>query len=615
MAQVGTLSFIEENEVITSRPEIVGTFGVVATTHWLATTAAMTILEKGGNAFDAAAAAGFVHHIVEPDQNGPGGDVPIILWSAARKKVEVICGQGVAPATATVARMKALGLDILPGTGHLPAVVPGSFGAWMLLLRDHGSLTLREVMTPAITAARDGFLVKREVASLLHHTGGFMKTHWPTSAAVFLPGGQAPVAGSLLRVPAQADSYERILREAEAAGGDRLRQIEAARQAWYQGFVAEAIDRFFRQPVMDTTGEAHAGFLTGQDMAQWSATVEAPVTLDYAGYTVCKPGPWAQSPVLLQQLALLKGFDIAKMDHCGPDFVHLVQECTKLALSDREAFYGDPKFADVPLDRLLSEEYNAGRRKLIGAEASLEMRPGSIEGKGGRIPLRARGSTRMAHSETTVAAEDDTSGILSWPQFLAKTRGDTCHLDIIDRWGNMISATPSGGWMTGSPVVPGLGFCVSARGQMFWLDEDHPNGLTPGKRPRTTLTPGLALREGEPYMAFGTPGGDQQDQWSLHAFLRHVHHGLNLQEAIDAPGFYTDHMPSSFYPREWYPGHLAVETDFPKATLAELHRRGHKLEIHPRWGHYNSMTMATRENGVLRAAASPRRMQCYAIGR
>jgi gamma-glutamyltranspeptidase/glutathione hydrolase len=608
-------AIIEENEVITSRPEIVGTFGVVATTHWLATNAAMTMLEKGGNAFDAAAAAGFVHHIVEPDQNGPGGDVPIILWSATRKKMEVICGQGVAPAGATVARMKAMGLDVLPGTGHLPAVVPGSFGAWMLLLRDHGSLKLREVMTPAITAARDGFLVKPEVAGLLSRTGPFMKNHWPSSTAVFLPGGNAPAAGSLLRVPAQAESYERILREAEAGGGDRVRQIEAARHAWYQGFVAEAVDKFFRQPVMDTSGEAHAGFLTGQDMAQWSATTEAPVTLDYANYTVCKTGPWAQSPVLLQELALLKGYDIGKMDHCGPDFVHLVQECTKLALADREAFYGDPKFTDVPLDRLLSEDYNAARRKLIGSEASLEMRPGRIEGKGGAIPLRAQGSTRMAHLETTVAAEEDHDDVLSWPDFLARTRGDTCHLDIIDRWGNMISATPSGGWMTGSPVVPGLGFCVSARGQMFGLDENHPKGLAPGKRPRTTLTPGLALRDGEPYMAFGTPGGDQQDQWSLHAFLRHVRHGLNLQEAIDAPGFYTEHMPSSFYPREWQPGHLAVEAEFPKATLAELHRRGHKLEVHPRWGHYNSMTMATRDRGVLRAAASPRRMQCYAIGR
>ncbi|HWA44041.1 MAG TPA: gamma-glutamyltransferase family protein [Hypericibacter adhaerens] len=601
--------------MITSRPEIVGTFGVVATTHWLATNAAMSILEKGGNAFDAAAAAGFVHHIVEPDQNGPGGDVPIILWSARHRKLEVICGQGVAPAAATVARMKALGLDVLPGTGHLPAVVPGSFGAWMVLLREHGQLPLREIMTPAITVARDGFLVKPEVAALLRQTGSFIKEYWPSTAAVFLPNGEAPASGSLLRVPAQAESYERILREAEAAGGDRVRQIEAARHAWYQGFVAEAVDRFFRQKVMDTSGEAHAGFLTGQDMAQWSPPIEAPVTLDYDRYTVCKPGPWAQSPVLLQQLALLKGFDIAGMDHCGPDFVHLVQECTKLALADREAFYGDPAFVDVPLDRLLSEGYNAERRKLIGAQASLEMRPGHIEGKGGRIFLRARGSTRSAHAETTVGAEEDGSGVLTWAEFLARTRGDTCHLDIIDRWGNMISATPSGGWMTGSPVVPGLGFCVSARGQMFWLDESHPNGLAPGKRPRTTLTPGLALRDGEPYMAFGTPGGDQQDQWSLHAFLRHVHHGLNLQEAIDAPGFYTEHMPSSFYPREWDPGHLAVESEFPKATLAELDRRGHRLQIYPRWGHYNSMTMATRADGMLRAAASPRRMQCYAIGR
>jgi len=197
---------------------------------------------------------------------------------------------------------------------------------------------------------------------------------------------------------------------------------------------------------------------------------------------------------------------------------------------------------------------------------------------------------------------------------MAQRHGDTCHFDIIDRFGNMISATPSGGWLNGSPVVPGLGFCVSTRGQMFWLDDDHPNGVAPKKRPRTTLTPSLALKAGVPYLAFGTPGGDQQDQWALHAFLRHVHHGMNLQEACDAPAFYSLHIPSSFYPREWTPGHLAVEEGFPLATIEALNDRGHQLEVYSKWGQYNSITMATRVDGVLRAGASPRRA-CYAIGR
>ena len=601
--------------MVTSRPEITGTFGVVASTHWLATAAGMAILEKGGNAFDAAIAAGCVLHIVEPDQNGPGGDVPIVLWSAAKQRVDVICGQGVAPAAASVAKLRDLGFDVMPGAGHLPAVVPGSFGAWMLLLRDYGTMRPRDVLEPAINVARNGFVTKRQVSWVLGNVAGFFKQHWPSSAEVFLPGGTAPAAGSLLRLPAQAETYERIVREAEQAGPDREVQIEAARRAWYEGFVADAIDRFFRQPVMDTSGEKHAGFMTGQDLANWNATVEAPLTIDYGRYRVCKPGPWAQSPVMLQQLALLKGYDIAGMDPCGAEFVHTVQECAKLAFADRDAFYGDPKFVDVPIDRLLSEEYNAARRRLIDGQASPDIRPGWIEGHGGKIPLRAVGSTNMAHSEITVAAESDDSRARTWSDFMAESHGDTCHLDVIDRWGNMVAATPSGGWMSGSPVVPGLGFSVSVRGQMFLLDEHHPNGLAPGKRPRTTLTPSLALRDGAPYLVFGTPGGDQQDQWALHAFLRHIDHGMNLQEAIDAPSFHTEHMPSSFYPREWMPGHLAVESGFPRATLAELDRRGHKLEISGRWEHYNSVTMAAKDGEILRAAASPRRMQCYATGR
>jgi gamma-glutamyltranspeptidase/glutathione hydrolase len=599
--------------MVTSRPEIVGTFGVVATTHWLATTVGMTILEKGGNAFDAAVAAGCVLHIVEPEQNGPGGDVPIVLWSKAKQKVEVICGQGVAPAAATVAKVKDLGLDIMPGIGHIPAVVPGSFGAWMLLLQEYGTLGVRDVLSPAIEIARNGFHVKPEVADILENLAPFFKEHWPSSAEVFLPGGKAPKADTLMALPAQGDTYARIIAESEAAGGSREHQIEAARRAWYEGFLAEAVDKFFRQPVMDTTGEAHAGFLTGQDLANWRATIEEPISTTYQEYEIFKPGPWAQSPVMLQQLALLRGFDLESMDPVGPDFVHTIQECAKLAFADRESFYGDPKFSDVPLRTLLSDEYNVERRKLVTAEASMELRPGTIGNFGGAIPRRPVGSTKIAHKETTVDAEEDRTR--TYAEFLASKHGDTCHIDIIDRWGNMISATPSGGWLSGSPVVPGIGFSVSVRGQMFWLDEGHPNGLEPGKRPRTTLTPSLATHNGEPYMAFGTPGGDQQDQWALHAFLRHVNHGLNLQQAIDAPSFYTRHVPSSFYPREWSPGHLAVESTFPEATLAELNRRGHQLEIFGQWGHYNSVTMATRVGHVLRAGASPRRTQCYAIGR
>ena len=597
-----------------SRPEIVGTFGVVTSTHWLATATGMSILEKGGNAFDAAVAAGCVLHVVEPDQNGPGGDVPIILWSAARERVDVICGQGVSPGAMTSGHLADMGHDVMPGIGHLPAVVPGSFGAWMLLLLEYGTMTVREVLSPAIEVANNGFNVKPEVARMIATCADFMNEYWPSSAEVFLPGGNCPPAGSMFRVPAQARTYSRLIEEAERAGANREAQIEAARRAWYEGFVAEAIDAFMREPVMDTSGEAHTGLLTGQDLADWRAEIEAPVTYDYGEYTVCKAGPWGQGPVMLQQLALLKGFDLEAMDPSGPDFVHTVQECAKLAFADREVFYGDPKQAEVPLTELLSDDYNTQRRTHVGEQASMELLPGEIEGFGGSLKLRLTGSTNTAHGHINDGGAAESRITRSWAHYMAENHGDTCHFDIIDRWGNMISATPSGGWLNGSPVVPGLGFGVSTRGQMFWLDDQHPNGVAPKKRPRTTLTPSLALKRGEPYLAFGTPGGDQQDQWALHAFLRHVHHRMNLQQACDAPAFYSLHIPSSFYPREWKPGHLAVERGFPHATLAALSSRGHQLEIDPHWGQYCSVTMATRQDGVLRAAASPRRA-CYAIGR
>ena len=342
-------------------------------------------------------------------------------------------------------------------------------------------------------------------------------------------------------------------------------------------------------------------------MAGWSASYEDPVTFDYHGYTLCKTGPWGQGPVFLQQLALLDGFELGAMDPEGPDFVHTIVECAKLAFADREAFYGDPAFADVPLETLLSRAYTNDRRRLIEDTASLALRPGQIDGYGGPIgggdssPVGAQDLGEFGAGEPTVAKTGE-------------TRGDTCHLDVIDRHGNMVSATPSGGWLQGSPAIPGLGFCLNTRAQMFWLDERSPNVIAPGKRPRTTLTPSLALRDGKPYMAFGTPGGDQQDQWSLAFFLRLVHHGMSLQQAIDAPAFHSDHWPSSFYPRQDKPGHLVMESRFSYQTLSELRRRGHDVAVGPAWSE-GRLSACARDDELLRAAANARGMQGYAAGR
>ena len=597
----------------TTRPEILGTFGVVTTTHWLASAVGMAILEKGGNAFDAAAATGFALQVVEPHLSGPAGDVPMIMSAAGSGEVKVICGQGPSPAAATIQAYRDMGLDMVPGSGLLATVVPGAFDAYMILLRDYGTMSVGEILAPAITYARDGYPLVPNISNTIDAVAELFVNEWPTSAALYMPGGNIPAPGTVFRNPDLADTYARIVRESESAPGNREAKVEAARAVFYKGYIAEAIDGFCRDnEFMDTSGERHRGLLTGADMAGWEATYEPALSYDYHGYTVCKTGPWGQGPTFLQQLALLKGFDLDSMSATDPRFVHAVVESSKLAFADREAFYGDPDFVDVPMDVLLSDDYNDARRALIGENASLEIIPGIIPGHGGKVTVRLKsegGDMSMGAGEPTVARFDEPA-----PSSDGQVLGDTCHFDIIDRFGNMIAGTPSGGWLQSSPVIPGLGFCLNSRAQMFWLEEGLPASLAPNRRPRTTLSPSLALRDGEPYMVFGTPGGDQQDQWSLHMFLRHVHFGMNLQESCDAPGFNTAHFPGSFYPRQCDPGHLAVESRFPKATIDDLRRRGHRVEVDEDWC-LGRIVGAAKDGEILKAGANPRFMQGYAIGR
>ncbi|MBO0709753.1 MAG: gamma-glutamyltransferase family protein [Acetobacteraceae bacterium] len=591
--------------MFTTRPEIAGTFGVVASTHWLASQVGMAVLERGGNAFDAAAAAGFTLHVAEPHLNGPGGDAPIILHSARAGTQHVICGQGVAPGAATLETFEKLGLDLIPATGLLPAVVPGAFDAWCLMLRDWGSWEFADVAGFAIGYARQGVPLVPRVSATIESVRPLFETEWKTSAAVFLPGGNVPAPGSLFARPALAETYNRLVRE--AVGRSREARIDAVRTAWYRGFVAEAVERFFRATdVLDVSGERHRGLLAADDLARWSATVEEPARYDYRGHTVLKCGPWSQGPVFLQQLALLHHFDLGAMDPVGADFVHTVVECAKLAYADREAFYGDPTHVRVPLKTLLSDAYNAERQTLVHSKASLELRPGAVEG---HTPWVDHEASRRAKPNAGEAGAGEPT-----VSRLGVIGADTCHIDVIDRWGNMVSATPSGGWLQSSPVIPELGFCMGTRGQMFWLKPELPNSLAPGKRPRTTLSPSFALREDKPWMAFGTPGGEQQDQWSLIMFLRMVHHGLGIQQAIDLPSFHTEHWPSSFWPRAARPGKVVLEGQFADSVLAELGRRGHLAEKGPDWSE-GRLSAARIEAGQLFAGANPRGMQGYAVGR
>ncbi len=565
----------------TTRPELHGTFGMVASTHWLASATGMRLLEAGGNAFDAAAAAGLVLQVVEPHLNGPGGDLPIVLYAAERDEVVVVCGQGPAPAAATIERYTALGLELVPGTGVLAACVPGAFDGWLRMLLELGTARLRDVLEPAIAYAREGHPVLPRVAEGIAAMERHFREEWPTSAATWLP---VPAPWSLFRNPVLADTYARVLVEAEAASPDRDGQIQAARDAFYRGFVAEAIGAFV---------EREEGLLSADDLDGFEAVFEPPVELEYEGWTVSKTGPWGQGPVFLQELALLAGFDLASMAPGSAELVHTVVECSKLAFADREAWYGDPEFTDVPLDRLLAREYADERRALVRAEASAELRPGL---EGARLPKRPSNSLLLGAGTGE------------------PTRGDTCHLDVVDRFGNAVSATPSGGWLQSSPVVPELGFPLGTRAQMFWLEEGLPNSLEPRKRPRTTLSPTLARRDAE-LLSFGTPGGDQQDQWSLVFFLAHVHHERNLQAAIDLPMFHSNHVTSSFFPREAKPRHVELEARFEPGVVEELRARGHDVEVAGPWSLGRLSAAARDASGVLRAAANPRGMQGYAVGR
>ena len=596
--------------MFTTRPELRGSFGMVSSTHWLASATGMAVLERGGNAFDAAVAAGFVLQVVEPHLNGPGGEVPILAAPAGAGRVLVVNGQGPVPAAATIGRFAGLGLDLIPGTGLLPACVPGAFGAWMLLLRDHGTLRPRDVLEPAIGYAEAGFPALPRTGAAIGAVASLFRDEWPSSAEVWLAGG-VPAPGGRLRNPVLASTWRLLLDEAEAAASDRDGQIEAALAAFYEGFVAEAIDRFVGgTEVMDVSGRRHRGLLTGDDLNGWRAGVEDPVAVDHHGWTVCKTGPWGQGPVFLQQLRLLEGFDLEAMGPGSAEFVHTVTECSKLAFADREAWYGDPDFVEVPLAELLDPGYADGRRALVGEEASLDLRPGSPGGLKPQLPpqvLEAAGreSTGLVAGvgEPTLAGDNPDAN-------------DTCHVDVADRFGNMVACTPSGGWLHSSPVIPELGFCLGTRGQMFWLSEGVPSSLEGGKRPRTTLTPSLALRDGKPWLAFGTPGGDQQDQWTLTWFLNHLHFGMDLQLAIDAPNFHSEHFPSSFYPRQARPGLLAVEDRLGAEVIDDLRARGHRLERSGPWSLGRLCAVGRDpETGFLEAAANPRGRQGYAAGR
>ena len=597
----------------TTRPTLTGTFGMSASTHWLATATSQAVLERGGNAFDASVAAAFVLHVVEPHLNGPGGDLVGIFQTADAAAPTVLMGQGPAPEAATIDHYRAQGLDLVPGAGGLAAAVPGAVDAWLLLLRDHGTWELADVLAYAIGYARDGHPLVAGAAATIARVAELFRDDWPTSAALWLSDGEPPAAGEIVRNPAYAEVLDTLVHASCTVRDDvpvgRAARIDAARREWKTGSVAHEASAFLAQPHRHSDGGAHAAVITADDFAAFDAAYEPALTREFRGRTVAKAGAWTQGPALLQTLGLLEPLADELLDPSQEEGAHTILEAQKLALADRDAWFGDD---DVDLEALLSADYLAERRALIAGTASAEFRPGSpAGGTPFRPPLRetydapavGTGEPTVPPGEARVAASGE-------------TRGDTCHLDVIDRWGNIVSATPSGGWLQSSPTIPALGFCLGTRLQMTWLQPGHPSSLMPGRRPRTTLTPTLVLRDGAPEFAIGSPGGDQQDQWQLLALLRIIVGGYAPQQAIDAPALHTTAMPESFWPRTWTPAGAVAEARLGDAVIEGLERRGHRVTRAGDWalGRVSAVGRDAR-TGVLWAAANPRGMQGYAAGR
>ena len=568
-------------------PLIMGRRAILATEHYLSAAAGAGIFARGGNAIDAAVAATFVEGVVNPHMHTIGGEAPMLIYSASARRVVAINGNMMAPARATIEHYRSLGVELIPGAGLLAAGVPAAFDALVTALGEFGTKTLAEVIEPALELAADGFPMHAGLsgidasdqefyagagASIRQNAKHFLNK-WPSSARVYMPDGKVPRPGAVIKNPALANFFKRAL-DAEAGAKNRGRKsaLDAARERFYRGDIAREIVAW---------SDANGGLLAAPDLAGFTTRIEAPVSADYRGVTVFKCGPWSQGPLFLQQLKLLEGFDLAAKGHNSADYIHSVIEAAKLSFADREAYYADPEFVDVPIDALLSERYASIRRELIEPHrASMEQRPGDP---------RAMRALRGAAPDTR-----------PWGS-------GTIHVTAADRDGNMIAVTASGGWIPSSPVIDALGFPLGTRMQTFFLDEHHPNALKPGKRPRTTLSPSIAMRKGEPYLAFGTPGGDQQDQWTLQFFLNVIDFGMDLQTAIEAPKFSTPHFPATFYPHGSIPGVLRIEDRISSEVRDQLAARGHKIEVKPPWseGHVLAVEINTT-TGVLAGGADPR---------
>ncbi|MGE0719266.1 MAG: gamma-glutamyltransferase family protein, partial [Alphaproteobacteria bacterium] len=527
-------------------PRITGYRGAVATHHHLSALAAADLLKAGGNAVDAAVGAVLVEGLVNPQMHTLGGECPMLI-AMAGAPVVVVDGNTRAPAAATPEAFLSRGLSDVPDEGVLAAGVPAAPAALLAALARFGTMSFADVSTPARELARDGFAlhagILRQEKFGLTDLADKLRARWPGTAALYLPDGRLPDEGARQRNPALADILSGMAAAERAAGGDRARGIAAAHDTFYRGDASAAIDRFSRE---------RDGLLRRADLETFAAGFEAPATLAFGGAEIHKCGAWNQGPALLQTLAILRRFDLAGMDPNGADYLHLLIEATKLAYADREQFYGDPDFADVPLAALLSADYAQARAGLIDpARADPDMRPGDPRRGGVLLPAAERLGGR------------------AWGP-------GTVHVDVADAAGNMVAATPSGAWLKSCEVVPALGVPLGNRLMTFYLGPaHHPNVVAPRRRPRTTISPSLATRSGAGWLAFGSMGGDQQDQWQVQFLLNLMVFGMTIPEAMEAPKLSSEHFPGFFAPHDRFPNRVRIEPRVGAATLADLAARGH----------------------------------------
>ena len=581
----------------TGRPVVYATQGLISSGHYLTSMAGMRMLLRGGNAFDALVAAGFAAAVIEPIASySLACEGVFMLYHPASGDLLSLNGQGTAPGRATIDFYKSQGLDSIPtGPGrqaHLSFTVPGVVDAYMALLERYGTKTLGEVMEPSIHYAERGVPFYEYLVKALDSpaTVEQFDNYPPGGMDVFYNNRELPAPGSLLVQNGLAGTMKAMVAAEIAAAGHRLTGLRAARDSFYKGEIARTIVESSRSV---------GGLLELDDLAQYSARFEKPVSTTYKGHQIlCQPSN-TQAPVLLQALNILESFDLRAMGHNSPRYIHTVAEALKLALADREAYYGDPEFATVPIDGLLSKEYGSARAGLIDAERAHPELP--AQGDPFTYSKEVAGAT-----QASVPAGGSGGGDSSSDQ-------GTTHIAVLDRDGNMVCATPSGGAFAKSVFFPQLGCALSTRIEMFNFEEGHPNALEPGKLPRITLVNYLVVKDGQPVMTIGCPGGDHQAQANLQLVLNTLVFGMDPQEAIEAPRFSTNSVTNSFYPHVYHPGELAVEAGFPEDTLAALRTLGHEIVQVGVCGMGATVMRRDPTTGVLSGGADPRRA-CYAIG-